>query len=174
MFVPATPALAASPLAPAGLSTAAPGPPVPSVPVLPIVLRALRVRHRAPDGPARKHRAHHSTGRRHAFRPALASWYGGGGSLACGGYLTSSTMGVANKTLPCGTVVTIRYGGRRVRVRVIDRGPYVEGREFDLTEATKTALGFEGVGEIWVSEGRAGGAVGRRRYATSVRKGTRK
>jgi rare lipoprotein A len=107
---------------------------------------------------ARRRRAHRSTRPHRRFRPALASWYGGGGSLACGGYLTSSTMGVANKTLPCGTVVTIRYGGRSVRVRVIDRGPYVEGREFDLTEATKTALGFEGVGEIWVREGGASAA----------------
>jgi len=83
------------------------------------------------------------------FRLALASWYGGGGSLACGGSLTSSTMGVANKTLPCGTLVTLRYGGRTVRVPVVDRGPYVAGREFDLTEATSRALGFSGVGVIW-------------------------
>jgi hypothetical protein len=83
------------------------------------------------------------------YRLAEASWYGGGGSLACGGYLTSSTMGVANKTLPCGTPVTLRYGGRTVHVRVIDRGPYVAGREFDLTEATKQALGFPGLGVIW-------------------------
>jgi hypothetical protein len=162
MFVPATPALAVSPLAPAGLSTAAPGPSVVlpalsasaglSAPPLPIVLRVLRLRPAAPRGRAHRHGAHHSTGRRRAFRLALASWYGGGGSLACGGWLTNSTMGVANKTLPCGTVVTIRYGGRTVRVRVIDRGPYVGGREFDLTEATKTALGFAGVGEIWVAE----------------------
>jgi rare lipoprotein A len=84
-----------------------------------------------------------------AFRPADASWYGGGGGLACGGELTSSTMGVANKTLPCGTWLTIRYGDRSVRVQVVDRGPYVAGREFDLTEATKRALGFEGVGVVW-------------------------
>lgn len=84
-----------------------------------------------------------------AFRPADASWYGGGGGLACGGELTSTTMGVANKTLPCGTWLTIRYGDRSVRVQVIDRGPYVAGREFDLTEATKRALGFEGVGVVW-------------------------
>jgi rare lipoprotein A len=58
-------------------------------------------------------------------------------------------MGVANKTLPCGTEVTLRYDGRTVRVAVIDRGPYVAGREFDLTEATKQALGFGGVGEVW-------------------------
>ena len=88
-------------------------------------------------------------GRLNVYRLAEASWYGGGGSLACGGELTSTTMGVANKTLPCGTLVTLRYGGRTVRVRVIDRGPYVAGREFDLTEATKQALGFGGVGEVW-------------------------
>ena len=93
--------------------------------------------------------AHRGIGRLTSYRLADASWYGGGGSLACGGELTSSTLGVANKTLPCGTLVTLRYGGHTVRVPVVDRGPYVEGREFDLTEATKRALGFEGVGEVW-------------------------
>lgn len=93
--------------------------------------------------------AHRTLGRMTSYRLADASWYGGGGSLACGGELTSATLGVANKTLPCGTRVTLRYGGRTVRVPVVDRGPYVEGREFDLTEATKRALGFEGVGEVW-------------------------
>jgi rare lipoprotein A len=95
--------------------------------------------------------AHRAVGRLNIYRLAEASWYGGGGSLACGGWLTRSTMGVANKTLPCGTLVTLRYGGRTVRVPVVDRGPYVAGREFDLTEATKRALGFEGVGEVWAT-----------------------
>jgi rare lipoprotein A len=90
-------------------------------------------------------------GRLIVYRLAGASWYGGGGGLACGGTLTSWTMGVANKTLPCGTMVTLRYGGRTVRVPVVDRGPYVAGRDFDLTEATKRALGFEGVGQVWSS-----------------------
>jgi hypothetical protein len=85
------------------------------------------------------------------YRLAAASWYGGGGSLACGGSLTSTTMGVANKTLPCGTLVTLRYGGRSVRVPVVDRGPYVGGREFDLTQATKEALGFGDTGDVWSS-----------------------
>jgi rare lipoprotein A len=93
--------------------------------------------------------SHRMLGRLNVFRLALASWYGGGGSLACGGSLTSATMGVANKTLPCGTLVTLRYGAHSVRVPVVDRGPYVAGREFDLTEATKQALGFGGVGEVW-------------------------
>ena len=100
-------------------------------------------------GDSRDLGAHRNVGRLSSYRLAGASWYGGGGSLACGGQLGGSTMGVANKTLPCGTLVTLRYGGRSVRVPVVDRGPYVAGREFDLTEATKLALGFEGVGEVW-------------------------
>lgn len=84
-----------------------------------------------------------------AYHLAGASWYGGGGGLACGGTLTSATRGVANKTLPCGTMVFLRYHGHKVEVPVIDRGPYVAGREFDLTEATKRALGFGDTGEVW-------------------------
>ena len=93
--------------------------------------------------------SHRRLGWLNTYRLAGASWYGGGGTLACGGALTSATMGVANKTLPCGTLVTLRYGGRSVRVPVVDRGPYVAGREFDLTEATKQALGFGDAGDVW-------------------------
>jgi len=100
-------------------------------------------------GSAAEFASHRRVGRLNVYRLAEASWYGGGGSLACGGSLTSATLGVANKTLPCGTLVTLHYHGRTVRVPVVDRGPYVAGREFDLTEATKQALGFDGVGEVW-------------------------
>jgi len=88
-------------------------------------------------------------GHLNVYRAVNASWYGGGGGLACGGELTSSTLGVANRSLPCGTLVALRYGGRSVTVPVVDRGPFVAGREFDLTEATKRALGFGGVGVVW-------------------------
>jgi rare lipoprotein A len=88
-------------------------------------------------------------GRLNIYRAVNASWYGGGGGLACGGELTSSTLGVANRTLPCGTLVALRYGDRSVTVPVVDRGPFIAGREFDLTEATKRALGFEGTGVVW-------------------------
>ena len=93
-------------------------------------------------------------GRLNVYRRAFVSWYGPGlfgGHLGCGGTLTPGTLGVANKSLPCGTRVTLRHGGRIIRVRVIDRGPYVAGREFDLTSATKERLGFGGVGEIMVT-----------------------
>jgi rare lipoprotein A len=85
------------------------------------------------------------------YRHAYASWYGPGffgGHLACGGRLTPGTLGVANKRLPCGTKITLRYHGRSVRVPVIDRGPYVGGREYDLTAATKQRLGFRGHGYV--------------------------
>ncbi|TMM19199.1 MAG: hypothetical protein E6F96_03435 [Actinobacteria bacterium] len=90
-------------------------------------------------------------GRLNVYRTVEASWYGGGGALACGGSLTSATMGVASRTLPCGTLVTLRFSGRSVRVPVVDRGPFVAGREFDLTEATKQALGFGDTGQLWSS-----------------------
>ncbi len=106
----------------------------------------LRVVYRGQASLASSHtRLHKVT----SFRQVIASWYGGGGTMACGGELTSATLGVANKTLPCGTMVTLRYDGRTVRVPVVDRGPFVPGREFDLTEATRNALGFAGVGAIW-------------------------
>ena len=90
-------------------------------------------------------------GRVNVFRWANASWYGPGlygNRLACGGRLEPGTLGVANKTLPCGSRVSLRHGRRTVRVRVIDRGPYVGGREFDLTEATARRLHFHGHGAI--------------------------
>jgi rare lipoprotein A len=90
-------------------------------------------------------------GRLNVYRLAGASWYGGGGGLACGGSLSDATLGVANKTLPCGTLVTLRYGSRSVRVPVIDRGPYVAGRDYDLTVATKSALGFGDTGDVWAT-----------------------
>ena len=90
--------------------------------------------------------------RAHRFRPALASWYGlYGDAVACGGVLHRNTIGVAHKTLPCGTRLTIRYRGRSVVARVIDRGPYIAGREFDLTGGAARALHFDGVDTIWVS-----------------------
>jgi rare lipoprotein A (peptidoglycan hydrolase) len=86
-----------------------------------------------------------------SYRLAGASYYGPGlygNGVACGGTLMPGTLGVANKTLPCGTMVKLRYGGRSVTVPVIDRGPYVAGRDYDLTEATKERLGFPGVGTV--------------------------
>ena len=96
-----------------------------------------------------------SGGRVTAYRYAQASWYGPGfygNRTACGQTLTSSTRGVAHKSLPCGTKLSIRKGSKEVHVRVIDRGPYAGNREFDLTRATKDDLGFGSTGQILVSK----------------------
>jgi peptidoglycan lytic transglycosylase len=86
-----------------------------------------------------------------AYRPASASYYGPGlygGALACGGTLQPGTLGVANRTLPCGSRVRLRYRGRTVTVPVVDRGPYVAGRDFDLTAATRARLRFPSTGVL--------------------------
>jgi rare lipoprotein A len=88
------------------------------------------------------------------YRPAAASWYGPGlmgGHLACGGTLDAGVVGVANKSMPCGSRVKLRYRGRTVTARVVDRGPYSGAREFDLTPATKERLGFGSTGTVWAS-----------------------
>jgi len=85
------------------------------------------------------------------FRYAGASWYGPGlwgNKTACGGTLRRGTLGVAHKTLPCGSTVKFVYHGHVLVTRVIDRGPYVKGRAFDLTQAASEAIGFEGVGRV--------------------------
>jgi peptidoglycan lytic transglycosylase len=98
--------------------------------------------------------ARREIGRLNVYRRAAVSWYGPGlygNKLSCGGRLSPGTLGVAHKTLPCGTRVTLRKGDRVIRVRVVDRGPYVGGREFDLTSATRAKLHFGGVGSLLVA-----------------------
>ena len=104
---------------------------------------------RSGDAPAAAKRL---KGRMRVYVPRHASYYGPGlygNSLACGGRLSPGTIGVAHKSLPCGTRVTLRNRGRTLTVRVIDRGPYVAGRFYDLTEATKNRLGFGSTGNVW-------------------------
>lgn len=88
------------------------------------------------------------------YRLAEASYYGPGlygGAVACGGTLEPRTLGVASKTLPCGSRVKLRYRGHAVTVPVIDRGPYVAGRAFDLTAATRARLHFPAIGVLMAS-----------------------
>jgi peptidoglycan hydrolase-like protein with peptidoglycan-binding domain len=74
----------------------------------------------------------------------MASWYGPGfygNETACGEVLTKETVGVAHKSLPCGTKVTFFAHGNWVTAPVIDRGPYIQGRSWDLTSALAQQLG---------------------------------
>jgi hypothetical protein len=73
------------------------------------------------------------------------SWYGPGfygRRTACGQAYTTSIIGVAHRTLPCGTKVTFKNpeNGKVVTAPVIDRGPYVAGRDWDLSGGLCIAL----------------------------------
>lgn len=89
-----------------------------------------------------------------SMRRQMASWYGPGfygNRTACGQTLKKSTVGVAHRSLPCGTKVVIGYKGRYLRTRVIDRGPYVKRRyerDWDLTRGAAHKLGFEGTDKV--------------------------
>jgi rare lipoprotein A (peptidoglycan hydrolase) len=78
------------------------------------------------------------------FDPNI-SWYGAaffGNGTACGQAYTPEIMGVAHRTLPCGTLVTFRNpaNGRQATVPVIDRGPYAAGRQWDMSYGLCTYL----------------------------------
>jgi hypothetical protein len=86
-----------------------------------------------------------------AWRTAGATWYGPGlygNNTACGQVLKPGTIGVAHRSLPCGTAVKFVHNGRALITRVIDRGPYTVGNAWDLTNGARLSLGFEGVGQI--------------------------
>jgi rare lipoprotein A (peptidoglycan hydrolase) len=79
------------------------------------------------------------------FKPAMATWYGPGlygNTTACGQKMTKKLVGVAHRTLPCGTPVEISYRGASIVVPVVDRGPFAKGKTWDLTSAAARLLGF--------------------------------
>lgn len=85
------------------------------------------------------------------YRPSRATLYGPGfygQRTACGEKLTRATIGLANRTLRCGTKVALYYRGRTMTVPVIDRGPYANGADWDLTMATGKTLGLTGTARI--------------------------
>lgn len=105
--------------------------------------RRLRVLFKGDGGNARSVDA---AGAMTVYQQSVASWYQDGGSTACGFH---AGLGVANKSLPCGTKVRFRHAGHTVTATVDDRGPYVGGRDWDLNQNTAAALGFDGVGTVW-------------------------
>lgn len=91
-------------------------------------------------------RSRRQIGQMAVYRQSVASWYNDAGGTASGFH---ANFGVANRTLPFGTEVTFRYGGRSVTAVVDDRGPFVGGRDWDFNQNTAAALGFGGVGTVW-------------------------
>ena len=85
------------------------------------------------------------------YRRARVTWYGPGfygRKTACGRRMSHALLGVANKTLPCGTMVELYNAGRTVTVPVVDRGPFRAGTSYDLTAATARALGVQATATI--------------------------
>ena len=84
------------------------------------------------------------------FVPMVTSWYGDEGSpVACGpGRIVPDQISVAHKTLPCGTRLTVcdASGATCIWVRVTDRGPYIAGRDLDLSRAAARRLGLKAAG----------------------------
>lgn len=82
-----------------------------------------------------------------------ASYYGAesGTVTASGVPFRPSGLTAAHRTWPFGTVLRVTYRGRSVLVRVTDRGPWVPGRDLDLSEGAARAVGMLGVGVAVVS-----------------------
>lgn len=78
------------------------------------------------------------------WNSSLATWYGPGlygNTMTCGKKLTRNTIGVAHRSMKCGTRIRFRHRGRYLTVRVVDRGPF-SAATWDLTEAAKIRLGW--------------------------------
>lgn len=76
-------------------------------------------------------------------KTGIATWFGPGfygQQTACGQMLTPAVIGVANRTLPCGTLVRVTYHGHALVVPVLDRGPYANHADWDLTAGAAQAL----------------------------------
>ena len=102
----------------------------------------------SPSGVVTKATAHELAA---SMRHAGATWYGPGfygRRTACGQVLRAGTIGVAHKSLPCGTLVTFYYHGQSAIAPVIDRGPYTPGNSWDLTNGLRKVLGFGGSEQI--------------------------
>lgn len=87
------------------------------------------------------------------WKKVTASTYGIGDGLlgsgcADGSKVTKKSLGVAHKTLKLGTKLQLKYNGRILNATVVDRGPYIDGRELDLQPAVAKKLGFDGVHKI--------------------------
>jgi rare lipoprotein A len=91
-----------------------------------------------------------------AANAVLASVYWpGDGIVGRNDYRTSSgrrydaqAMTCAHKTIPLGTRLILRYGENYAEVTVTDRGPFVRGRELDLTPGVAKSLHFPGLGHV--------------------------
>lgn len=84
---------------------------------------------------------------------AVASWYGSfhyGKLTANGEIFNDKDLTFAHKTIKFGTLVRFYYKGKTVIARCNDRGPFIKGREFDLSYQTAKRLDLLEVGVDYV------------------------
>jgi rare lipoprotein A len=86
----------------------------------------------------------------------MASVYGGrdghcGTRTANGERVNCAAMTAAHRRLPFGTRVRVCHSGC-VTVRINDRGPWVRGRDIDLSPAAAQAIGLDSIGHVTISE----------------------
>ena len=83
-------------------------------------------------------------------RRVKASWYSQGTHVACrlngSNRFHPDAMTAAHRRLPCGSKVRITYRGRSVTVTINDRGPFIRGREIDLSRGAARAIGLTHAG----------------------------
>jgi rare lipoprotein A len=91
-------------------------------------------------------------------RAGLASWYGpreAGRRTASGRIFDPSKISAAHRTLPLGSCVRVtRFSNRKsIIVPIIDRGPYIDGRLLDLSQAAAEKLGMirEGLARVRIA-----------------------
>lgn len=89
-----------------------------------------------------------------------ASYYGhqdgfDGKKTTSGEIFNKNDLTAAHKTLPFGTILKVTYPvtGKSVTVRINDRGPFVPGRDIDLSYGAAKQLGLavDGVGKVKVT-----------------------
>jgi rare lipoprotein A len=85
----------------------------------------------------------------------VASVYGGAdghcGTLTANGeHVNCTALTAAHRTLPFGTRVKVCHQGY-VIVRINDRGPFVRGRDIDLTPAAAHAIDLADLGQVTIA-----------------------
>lgn len=97
--------------------------------------------------------ASHTAAARKSVQRGKVSWYGrafAGRKTASGERFDPRALTMAHRTLPLGAIVEVTNdaNGKRVQLRVNDRGPYCKGRVADLSHAASERLGFADKGVI--------------------------
>jgi rare lipoprotein A len=82
----------------------------------------------------------------------VASWYSSGSRTANGEHFKPDGLTCAHRTATFGTRFRVTFHGQSVVCRVNDRGPFIKGRDIDLSRGCARAIGFSGVGHVTISK----------------------